>query len=244
MAVPRRLLGLFAMVSLAILVYAGVSLSFSVPVDAESAAGFAGAPGAPSEGRRALVVPLVEAARVPTFEEPQDLATLGHPGALLVLGERMGAVPATADDTRVVRALAFVGPHRANATVTLVDVPVVENGTLVPRNLTWDAAAMSANATGFLVKTDHAENATFVPVEDVVGQVVRFEPPGRIGLLFGAGAAGFVAPLILLMLTHRGGAAKPGPALRLCRDCRAEVPDGSAFCHRCGAYVEGGATDD
>lgn len=231
------------MVSLAVLVYAGVSLSFSLPVDAESAQGFASAPGAPAEGQRALVVPLVDGARVPTLADPQDTTTLGHPGALLVVGRPGGIVPAQADDTRVVRALAYVRPDRDLAAdlVNLTDVPTLdENGTLVTQNMTLNATELAGSGTGFLVKSDHDANVTFVATESVIGQVVRFEPPGRITLLFAAGAAGFVAPILLLVMTHRGAAAGPGPGARLCRDCRAEIPEGDGFCHRCGAYVQPG----
>lgn len=226
------------MASLAVLVYAGVSLAFSVPVDDETAAGFAGVEGAPRAGARATVVPVVDAAVVETLARGGDGRALGFAGTLLAYGEPDGSVPATAEDVRIARALAFVTPDANRSDeLALENVPLLdENGTLVAANLTLNVTHLAGNATGFLMKVDRSNETFFVAQDRIVGEVARFDAPSKAIALFVAGALGFVAPLVALIATHRASGAR-GPAEGVCRECRAPMSPGADFCLRCGAYV-------
>lgn len=246
-------MGLFALVSLAVLVYASVSLAFSVTVDEATAASFAGA-GGPAVGDRATVVPIVEHAGLPTFTTANASGAdlLGEPGALLVYANDARTIPATTPEPRIARALAFLEglpdfdeEDSENATLartmTIHDAPSLdENGTAVRADLVVDLVALGVDGRGYLMKADHSTEVVFVPVDDVVGQVTRFDPASRIYLLFVSGSIGFVMPIVLLVATHRAptGGAHAGVA-GLCRECRTELPAGTDFCLRCGAWSKG-----
>lgn len=240
MAARRWLLFLLSLGSLVILVYVGVAFAFSVPVTGEAeAANRAPDADVPREGLRALVVPAVDPSTVPTFAE-NGTGFGGTPGALVAVAEETSTFPAGARNVTLARALAYVPPEGAavNATVNLTEVPGAGgNGTA--GNLSLDLARLAGNRTGFVVKADNEAEPRFVEAPRVLGQVERFESPGSLMLALASGSFGFVAPLVLIILTHRGaGRRGGGGALPVCRECRAPMPAEESFCTRCGAWRE------
>lgn len=239
-AARRWLLLAVSLVSLTILLYGGVSLAFSVDVDGdmERANRLPGQP-APADGQRALVLPLVEPREIATFEKGGE-AVLGHPGALLVLGDDDGTFPASAVNVSLARALAYVepGPNGTYAPLALSGVPMVEGENATTTNLTLDVGALAGGRSGFVVKPDALAEPFFVVPEDVVGQVAQFESQGDAFLLLFLGAMGFVLPLIALIVTHKpSGKPGVGPGSGpICPECRAPTMAGHDFCARCGAY--------
>lgn len=242
MAVRRRLLGLLALASLAVLIYGGVSLAFSVPVDQraveENAQPETGVPA----GHRAVVVPIVDPGLVPTLAGDGD-PFLGHPGAFLAWGQPDGMFPANAKDVRLGRALLHLSagtPPNETAEsrfVNLTGVPMPHRDD--PRgvdNLTLNLSALWDGRAGYIVKPDHLEEPLFVAQEEVVGQVVRFEAPVQYGLILAGGAFGFLAPLTVLVMTHGGQKRAPTGGLGMCAECRAPLAQGERFCVRCGAW--------
>lgn len=237
MAARRWLLLVVSLVSLTVLLYGGVSLAFSVDVT-ETMERASRLPGqsAPTAGQRVLVLPLVEPRELPTFERGAE-AVLGHPGAILVLGDDDGTFPASAVNVSLARALVFVDAGNASQ-VTLADVPVVVEGNATATNLTLDLAALSGGREGFVVKPDAAPEAFFVPTDGVVGQVAQFESKADAYILLLLGTLGFVLPIVVLIMTHRPS-GKPGigpGSAPICPECRAPTMAGHDFCARCGAY--------
>lgn len=229
---PRRwLLLLLSLASLVVLSYAAIVVSFSVPVTSEMAQANA----APElDGKRALILPMGDPALVPTFVAPQDARERDAPGAFLVVASQPADFPASTEDASLARALAWV-PAGANDTLVLAGVPA-RNGTT---NLSLDLAALSGGAAGFLVKGDAEDAPRFVTEAQVVGQVARYDTSLSVLALFVTGSIGFVAPLLLLVITHRG-AGKRGPqagGLHVCAECRAPLGPGMEFCTRCGAWA-------
>lgn len=230
---PRRwLLLLASFASLVVLVYAGVSAAFSVPVG----------------DQRAVALPLLDAALVPTLAVGGDLND-GYPGAYLVIADSPGDFPANAVNATLVRALAYVPSGNASTNLTLTGVPTPDGNTTRAQNVTLDANALAGGKAGFFVKADKDSDVRFVDMGHVVGQVARFETPASIGTLALVGALGFVSPLIYLIVTHKGAGKRGMPAgvpsakggavaTGACRECSAAMPPGQDFCTRCGAYAD------
>lgn len=218
MARRRWLLFGLSLGSLVILTYASLLVAFSVPVD----------------GERALVAPVVDPTLVKTHGRDGE-------GELLVSGEGEGAVPSTASNVSMGRALAYVSPGAngtySPASLALADVPA-ENGT---RNLTLDVATLAGGASGWIVLDEGAEEPRFVRRDDALGTVARFESTVTLGSYLALGTVGFIAPLVALIATHRGAGRKgaAGAAVNACRECRAPLAPNDAFCTRCGAYRSG-----
>lgn len=228
MAQRRWLLFALSLASLVVLTYASVLTAFSVDVSAEMEAANGGEVRA---GGRAVILPLVD---------PSGVATLARDGegALLVGGTKEQSFPASARNVSLGRALAYVSPGAngsySPATIELANVTMA-NGT---QNLTLDVAALAGGRSGFLVKGDREADVRFLEREDVVGRVDHFESTGSLGLLFLSGGLGFVAPLVVLIATHRASGRRlaPGAVEIACRECRAPLAKDSDFCMRCGAY--------
>lgn len=201
--------------SLLLLTYAGVLLAFSVPITSEM---FTENPSVP-QGARALIVPL----------DPRDAihtAADGGEASLIMRGEASGTFPSSATDVRLGRALLYI-PEGANGTVD------VEGHTI-------DLAGFSGGSTGWVVMGAGASDPWFSATEDTLGRVDHFESPTKIGALFLGGALGFVAPLVVIILTHRGAGRRLQPqAAPFCRECRAPLAPGTEFCTRCGAWSKG-----
>lgn len=240
-----------ALASLALLVYGGVSVAFSVSVSDADAEANSGPTGGIPSGWRALVVPVTDASLVPTHANERD-ASLGHAGAFVVHGKKDGFLPVTARDTAVGRALLHVSsevsaeanasaePRLVNLTNVLLPHPDAANGT---GNLTLNLSAIPAGESGFFLKPDHAENATWVADAAIVGQVIRFEPPSRAYTVLGGAALALVFSLIGLFTTHSGAGVRGAPGIDLpesnaCRECRAPLAANESFCMRCGAWKE------
>lgn len=208
--------------SLLLLTYAGVLLAFSIEVTDDVVAAN---PGVPS-GSRAVVVPL---------GDPTEIATLldGTKADLLVQGETDGGFPTGATNVRIGRALAFV-PEGSNGTLAVPNA-----------NVTLDLGALSGGAEGWILRGDGETDPWFSPTGRTLGRIETYETPGKLGALFALGALGFVAPLVYIIVTHKGarrGAAEgaPRPGVAICRECRAPMTPDATFCMRCGAYTQGG----
>ncbi|HUR67879.1 MAG TPA: hypothetical protein VM370_01430 [Candidatus Thermoplasmatota archaeon] len=216
MRVPRWLLFGVAMSSLVLLTYAGVVFAFSVPVTPGLAQANADAP----EGARAVVVPIGTVRSVATLAE-------GRAPALLASGRSQGSFPSSASDVRMGQALAYVEKGA--------------NGTIEVANLTLDVGALSGGSEGWIVKAANERDAWFTPKADTLGQVARYERPAFLALLLALGTVGFLAPLVAIIVTHKGARAAPGRSAAgapqiVCAECRAPLAAGTDFCTRCGAY--------
>lgn len=251
MAARRWVLLSLALLSLAILAYGGVSFAFSVPieqrmVDAMALPGHADL----AEGERALVVPLPDGASnatVPTWAA-NGSESFGAPGAVLLLGDPGASFPNAATNTSIARALAWVAPDKdgayAPAMLNLSGAPS-RNAT----NLSVDVGALALGRSGFIVKGDAEDAPRFVEADRVVGQVARFDPAAAYDVMLAIGGLGFVVPLAVLIVTHRGAGRKglpagaaPGSApVGTCPECRAPLAAGQDFCTRCGAWLKPGA---
>jgi hypothetical protein len=232
----RWWLVLLSVLSLVLLVFAGVVAAFSAPVtpQMERANRAPGAP-EPAAGERALVVPLTDVTLVPTFKNGLG-ADLGHNGSLLLLGDPGAAFPASADNRSLARALAYVAPTANGsydpATIAFEGLPGAGNATV-------DVASLAGGKSGFLVKGDAEANVTFVDRDHVVGSVAGFESSTLVYASLALCAFGFIAPLVALIRTHapRG---KPGVGGAVaCPECRAPVALDADFCTRCGAWTKG-----
>jgi len=227
----RWLLFSLALSSLVVMTYAGVMLAFSVTLTEEMADANAGVP---REGR-VVVVPVADPRLVRTHAEHGE-------GALLVAGQTTGSFPAGARDTSLGRALAFVAPASRDgdnatyepATLELAGVPA-RNGTT---NLSVDVAALAAGGAGWIVMGSNEETPRFVARGDVIGEVARFASPYSLGLTFAAGFAGFIAPLVAIIVTHRPSGRRGAPPI-VCRECGSAMTTSMDFCVRCGAYRTG-----
>lgn len=233
------------MVSLVVLVSAGVLTAFSVPVTPEMERSTR-LPGAaePTAGMRALIVPIAAPTLVPTALDPAPEA--GSPeGALLLVADPGASLPAQSTNATLVHALAFVAPTANGsfvpATLTFTNLTHVEGNGTVAENVTVDVNALAAGQTGFLVKAETERNVTFVATDRVVGTVAHYDPAPLIPSLFVLGGVGFVGPIVLLIVTHRGRAVAGVGSVTggLCRECRAPLEAGSTFCTRCGAWQDG-----
>lgn len=211
----RFLLIALAVVALGALMYASVATALSVPVTGEMDRANR-APGSPPlAGTRALLVPIPDPTRVE--------------GDLLVAGETPSGFPSGARNATMGRVLAYVAPTANGSYVPASRV--VENGTV-------DVAVLAAGRSGFLVKGDAAPDVWFVETGDALGSVARFETWASLVALYSFGSIGFVAPLVLLIVTHRA-TGRPGVPAEVagCPECRAPVAAGQEFCYKCGAVL-------
>lgn len=245
MAARRWLFVVVSLASLLILAYGGVLLAYSVPVTAgmEAESRLPGAE-APAAGARALVLPVRDPGRVPTFSGGG--APEGElPGALLVVAEGSSDFPASADNASIVRALAYVTVDAEGrslpSTLNLTNLTRREGDNVSTYNVTLDVGAMAGGQSGFLVKPDAAEEVRFVPEDRVVGTVEGYEGLGDLLMVFLLGGAGFVLPLVFLVVTHRPS-GRPGVGEVVCAECRRPMPAGSDFCPGCGAWKKGGTS--
>jgi len=215
----RAILFGVSIASLLLLTYAGVLLAFSVPITDEMAAAN---PDMPRDAR-AVVVPIAAPLEVRT-------RATGDEGALIMMGHAHGTFPTAASGVRIGHALAYV--------------PEGSNGTLEVDNLTLDLAALSGGQEGWIAMGDAETEPWFSPASGTLGRVERFETPAKLGSLFAGGALGFVTPLVLVIVTHRGSRRGNGPAtpgIMVCRECRSPLAADAEFCMRCGAYTKGDA---
>lgn len=245
MARGRWGLVILLVVSLIVLVSAGVLATFSVRVtpDIERATRLPGAAD-PSAGMRALVVPIASPTLVPTFLQPAPDGSAPQ-GALLLVGEPGASFPSQTTNASIVRALAFVAPTANGsfvpATLTFTNLTHVEGNATVPENVTVDIKSLASGHTGFLVKEETSRDVRFVPSDHVIGTVAQYDPGLLVPALFVLGGVGFVGPIIVLILTHRGRAVSGVGSVTagVCRECRLPMDAGSTFCTRCGAYQDG-----
>jgi hypothetical protein len=209
---PRWLLFGVALASLVLLTYAGVLFAFSVPVTEDLAAG------EPSltPGTRAVTVPISGKDAVHTLSQ-------GGVADILVWGDSSG-FPASTQDTRIGRAALYV--------------PANANGTVQVGNSTLDLATFSGGVEGWIVQTSDAPEPWFSARDITVGKVNQSVTSAELATLLAGGMVGFIAPLVFIVLTHRGGkpTAPGGPPSGLCRECRAPLATTSTFCTRCGAW--------
>lgn len=217
----RGILFATSIASLLLLTYAGVLLAFSVPLTDEIHAANPDVP----QGARAVVVPIGDAASVKTLLRNES-------PALLLQGDADGSFPTGATDLRMGRALLYVAPG--------------STGNVTIDNATIDLAAFSGGSEGWILRGSAEQDPWFSATDATLGEVARFETPAKLGALFAGGALGFVAPLVVVILTHRGGRRAPGssaPAALVCRECRAPIAANAEFCMRCGAYTQGNAAN-
>lgn len=217
-AARRWLLFGLSLASLLAMTYAGVSFAMSIKVTPEIAAMEPEA----KLGSRMLLSSIASQEDVATFaknESPALLATASEPGALV----------AQARNVSIGRAMAFVQP----------DV----NGTYEPETLTLrdnttvNVTALAAGGTGWIVRGTNEPTPRFVPQEQVIGIVRQFQNATLLPALFVGGIVGFLAPLVTIVLTHRGGGPRLAAVGNLCLECRAPMPASADFCTRCGAYA-------
>ncbi len=232
-------MGFLAILSLGLLIFAGVSLAFSVPVDDKDVGSVTFGGHGPVAGSRAVVVPVSYASQmspVSTFATGGD-GYANTPGALLAIGNSGGLFPTTSTNVSFARALMFMsGAAAENDTILLEQVPMRDaDGNETLGNLTLNLSTFPALTPGFIVKADSESEPRFVPTANVIGEAARFDAPGRMVTFLMVGIAGFVVPVIGLITTH-GRTGKPGAAGHgLCRECQGVLTPPSDFCLRCGA---------
>lgn len=217
-AARRWLLFGLSLASLLAMTYAGVSLAFSLKVTPEMAESD---PDAQLGSRMVLRA----------ISDPREVATLaeGRPPDLLALGDPGAAFIARAQNVSLVRAIAYVAPD--------------ENGTYEPAtvvtgdNTTVNVTALANGGTGWIVQSATMGEPSFAPRETVLGEVMRFENATLLPAVFILGIVGFVAPLVTIVVTHRGAGPRSAPVGHYCRECRAPMTPAAEFCVRCGAYA-------
>lgn len=208
--VPRWVFFGVALASLVLLTYAGVLLSFSILVTEE----IASVNPELVAGTRAIIVPLGGFSAVQTLDQNETPTLLVHSAGRTRL-------PSNAVEPRFGRALL----HVAEAS----------NGTAEVGNRTIDLAALSGGAEGWVLQGSDDEAPWFSAKDRTVGAYARPLAPALLTGLLAVGAIGFLAPLVGIVLTHKGGQRAGAPQL-FCRECRAPMPGTSDFCMRCGAY--------
>lgn len=217
-AARRWLLFGLSLASLLAMTYAGVSLAMSIKVTPEIAASEPDA----KLGSRMVLQSVSSREQVATLAEnetPALLATASEPGALV----------AQTRNVSVGRALAFVQPD-ANGTY--------EPETLTLRDdMTVNVTALAAGGTGWIVQATNEPTPRFVPQDQVIGIVRQFQNATLLPALFVGGIVGFLAPLVTMVLTHRGGGPRVMATGNLCLECHAPMAASADFCTRCGAYA-------
>lgn len=218
----RWLLFTVSVCALGLMTYGGVLFAYSVPL---SPAMLDANPDLPA-AERVIVWPRGAPETLPTH------AADGR-GAYLVIGYANGTMPAAATHARLARALIFVEPGASTgATVDLVDVPSA-NGTT---NFTIDVGARSGGAAGWIVMGAGEDAPWFVGRDAVIGPALRLASNAELALLLVGGFLGFLAPLAVVVATHRPRASPERAGALYCRECRAMLPASATFCLRCGAY--------
>lgn len=218
MAARRWLLFGLSLASLLAMTYAGVSLAFSVKVTPEMEAADAEA----RVGSRMLVRMVSDPSEVHTFQD-------GTVADLLVSGRTAGFV-AAATEIEIGRAVAYVSPD-GNGTYSPATVRARDGNET-------NVSALAQGGTGWLVQGEDDPAPRFVPSERMLGKAERFENATILPALFMAGLVGFVAPLVVIVATHKGAGRRGSPTGAFCRECRAPMPPSATFCMRCGAYVK------
>lgn len=218
----------FAVGSLVVLLYASIATALSVTVTDEMEAANRLPEGGHLAGARALVVPVPDPSRAI--------------GLLVVGGRTESGFPSGAENVTMGRALAYVAPTANGsyvpATLEAQNVTFVENGTTTRGNLSVDVAALAGGKSGYIVKGDAAAEPFFLPQEDLLGTVARYETPLSLMSMFAFGSVGFLAPLIVLIVTQRKTGVRGVPGdVGGCPECRAPVEPGAEFCMRCGAWL-------
>lgn len=223
--VSRRVwLAIASVASLVVLVYAGVFTAFSLTVTPEMEAANRLEDGSgPKSGQRALTIPV-----------PDPTSIKGQPnGTQIVIGNPGASFPSGTQNASIVRVIAYVTPS-ANGSY----VPE----TMVVRNESINISALAQGKSGFIVQSDAGTEVQFAETKMLVGYVSRYEDASSVIALFLAGGLGFVAPLAILILTHKAS-GKPGIGVpfnaKLCPECRAPRDAAFNFCSRCGADFSG-----
>ena len=218
-AARRWLLFGLSLASLLAMTYAGVSLAFSLKVTPD----VADANPEAKLGSRMIVRQVAAPEAVRTAAE-------GGEGDLVVSGLNAAGFVAQATNVTVGHALAFVRP---DANGTYANASVVSRG-----NETVNVTALAAGGTGWIVQGANEPAPRFVPAASVLGVVDGFQNATLLPGLFTLAVVGFLAPLVTIVLTHRGGGTRGAPAAaNLCRECRAPLASNVDFCIRCGAYA-------
>lgn len=221
MAARRWLLFGLSLSSLLAMTFAGVSLAFSLKVTPDMAEADPDA----KLGTRMVIHLIGDPAEVRTLSADGD-------GDLVVTADAGAAFVARAQNVSLARALAYATPDT--------------NGTYAPAtftgraNATVNVSALAAGGTGWIVQAANEEAPRFVPAENILGEVVRFENATLLPALFIAGVVGFLAPLVAIVVSHRGGGPRSASVGNLCPECRAPMAASAEFCVRCGAYARQG----
>lgn len=250
---PRRwLLLILAILSLVMFLGGALTLVYSTGLS-DAAADAARLPGddEPRGGQRAVAFPIEDAASLATVENGRA-GEDGGSGALLVIADSLGDLPANAHNVSVVRALAWLAPAEngsyAAPRVALANLTRVEGGNVTRFDATVDVLPLAAGRTGWLVKADAEGDIRFVPQERVLGEARAYVDTMQVVWLLALTGVGFLAPIVWLILTHKptGTRGLPGGVPGViggCPECRAPVPEGTDFCPRCGAWTKprGGA---
>lgn len=224
MASRRVWLAIASVASLVVLVYAGVFTAFSVTVTPEmERANRLPGQNEPIAGQRALTVPV-----------PDPTSLTGQPnGTQIMLGNPGASFPSGAVNTSIVRVIAYVTP--------------TANGSYVPETITvenesYNIAQLAQGKSGFIVRSDAEKEVRFAETSMLVGTVSSYEESATVVALFLAGGLGFIAPLAVLIMSHKAS-GKPGIGVptnaKLCPECKAPRDAALAFCSRCGADFAG-----
>jgi hypothetical protein len=248
---PRRwLLLILAILSLVLLVGGVLSLAFSTTLSGP-AADAARLPGEaePHGGERVFALPIQDVTQVPTVVSGGNDTILMRPGALLVVADAPVEFPSSAANVSVVRALAYVSPGANGSypspTLQLANLTAVSGGNLTTFNASVEVTPLALGKAGFIVKADTADGSAirFVAQERVLGQAALYVEPPQLLWLIVLSAAGFLAPIGWLILTHRPSGTRGIPGgvsgvTNACPECRAPLAPGSDFCTRCGAWLK------
>lgn len=249
MAARRWLLLSLAILSMVLFVLGGLSLAYSARIgdDAADAARLPGDEG-PLHGTRVLAIPIEDPKTLPTLANHAGTDALHQrDGALLVTADDAGDLPASAHNVTLVRALAYVAPAGngtyAPATVRLQNLTRVEGGNVTTYEQTVDVAPLALGKAGYLVKADAEGAIRFVPAERVMGEARAFLETSDVIWLLAITGAGFLGPVLWLIMTHGPSGTKGVPGgvpgvMGGCPECRAPLPPGADFCTRCGAWVK------
>lgn len=260
----RRLLWVWAVVSLIAVAYTGLLFASSVSVDERVASDLARGSDRPARpGDRLFVLPL-QAPReevVPFAGAGEDERTFGDPGDVVQHFPAGGARPRSVlpfqnQGASFARVLLYVERNGTNETgwsvpalnltnatvIRLEDVPQTDaQGNFTRGNLTVDLTGY-AGTRGFVVKRDAAAapEAGLVPPEAVVGKALRSVSGAQMYASLAFSVLGALLPLVLIVLTHRGRGVRGVEGVSLCRECRSPLEPGLDFCTRCGAAVPRG----
>ena len=225
--------------------YGAIAVALSVPITPSMAEANSLGENTPSSGDRAAVRPLVNPGNVATWHRDGQ-------GTWLIVNDRQVMMPVLAENAELVGAMAYVsvlhdGTYREPELMLTNLTALDENGERITYNETVNVTASAGGKDGFFVKTANGRDVRFVEARHVVGAVERFESAAWTYGLVIVGTLGFVAPLVILMITARptgspgiGGARASSPAPgAACPECRRPLPGNADFCTSCGAWVPG-----